>query len=525
MFKNRGLYLVIFWSASCLFPYNQLVKDLQRSHELFSSWIPLDGSVISNAAIVIYPILGWIADVHYGRYRVIIWSLRIMWVVSCLYCLLDILLDLLKDFGTVTGDIKHIEAMYFSLNIIMSASVGGVFANIVLLGIDQLIDAPSFRIASFIRWYGWVWFLADFTVSVTQTCFCTGYKLAYQLEVPILLTIALCLDFFYSKYLLKEPVFPNPLTVIYQVLKYAWKNKYPRLPSAYTYWDGKFFSRIDLAKTKFGGPLSTVQVEDVKTFGRIVLLMCCGSIIATLIIYINDAKANLYLRLEDTSYSKTGCNKDCLMRAFVKDFSVFLIVISIPIFEVFFVPFLKKRFKILLFTRMITGMLLSATSVCGFGILEVVGYYQGHLNQTCVFKLKKYNESAVLPLSYNWFMLPDVFFSVGKYILLTTVLEFLCAQSPSSMKGFLFGSVYGIGGVSFVVNLAWLIPLQKFIIKWSIAGTCNSVYFFTLLGIELAVTATFFAASKCYKKRERNEDKDDKEITSTDYHENPSELM
>ena len=64
--------------------------------------------------------------------------------------------DLLKAFGTITGDIKHIEVLCYSLKIIMSAAVGGVLTNIVLLGIDQLVDAPSFKIASFIRWYGWV---------------------------------------------------------------------------------------------------------------------------------------------------------------------------------------------------------------------------------------------------------------------------------------------------------------------------------------------------------------------------------
>ena len=437
-----------------------------------------------------------------------------MWVVSCLYCLLRVLLDLLKAFGTVTGDIKHIEVLYFSLKIILSAAVGGVLANIVLLGIDQLVDAPSFKIASFIRWYGWMWFFTDFVVSITQTCFCTGYKLAYRLELPILLTIALCLEFFCSKYLLKEPVFPNPLTLIYRVLKYAWKNKYPRLPSAYTYWDGRFFSRIDLAKTKFGGPFSTVQVEDVKTLGRIVLLMCCGSIITTLIVYINNAEAKLFLHLEDTRYSKTGCNKDCLWRSFVQRFGAFFVVVAMPNFEVFF---LKKHFETHLFSRMIMSIFLVAISVCGFGILEVVGYYKSQLNQTCIFDLTRYNEDAVLPLSYNWIMLPGIFFSVGKYILLTTVLEFLCAQSPSSMKGFLFGLVYGIGGVSLVVNLAWFIPLQKFIKKWSSAGICGTVYFSTLFGIVLVVAMTLYCASKCYKKRERSEDEDDKEIESLEY--------
>lgn len=36
--------------------------------------------------------------------------------------------------------------------------------------------------------------------------------------------------------------------------------------SALTYWDDTKPSRLDLGKTKYGGPFSTEEVEDVKTF-------------------------------------------------------------------------------------------------------------------------------------------------------------------------------------------------------------------------------------------------------------------
>ena len=65
----------------------------------------------------------------------------------------------------------------------------------------------------------------------------------------------------------------NPLTFIFQVLRYAVKNKYPRQRSAFTYWEDKPYSRIDLGKTKYGGPFTTEQVEDVKTYFRILVLI------------------------------------------------------------------------------------------------------------------------------------------------------------------------------------------------------------------------------------------------------------
>ena len=72
-----------------------------------------------------------------------------------------------------------------------------------------------------------------------------------------------------GKWLIVEPVTINPFKLIFQVLKYAVKNKYPRLRSAFTYWEDKPYMRIDLGKAKYGGPFTTEQVEDVKIFFRL----------------------------------------------------------------------------------------------------------------------------------------------------------------------------------------------------------------------------------------------------------------
>ncbi len=42
--------------------------------------------------------------------------------------------------------------------------------------------------------------------------------------------------------------------LIYRVLKYAVKNKHPRLRSAFTYWEEKPISRLDLGKTNMEDP-------------------------------------------------------------------------------------------------------------------------------------------------------------------------------------------------------------------------------------------------------------------------------
>ena len=65
----------------------------------------------------------------------------------------------------------------------------------------------------------------------------------------------------------------NPLKLIYKVLRYAMKHKCPERRSAFTYWEEDIPPRIDLGKSKYGGPFTTEEVEDTKTFFSILLLL------------------------------------------------------------------------------------------------------------------------------------------------------------------------------------------------------------------------------------------------------------
>ena len=73
-------------------------------------------------------------------------------------------------------------------------------------------------------------------------------------------------------WLIIEPKSPQSLKTIYKVLKFAAKHKAPLNSSAFTYWEEDIPSRIDLAKSKYGGPFTTEQVEDVKTVLRLMVI-------------------------------------------------------------------------------------------------------------------------------------------------------------------------------------------------------------------------------------------------------------
>ena len=76
----------------------------------------------------------------------------------------------------------------------------------------------------------------------------------------------------YRKHLTREPVGCfNPVKQIFKVLNYARHHSQPVFRSAFTY--GEVPSRLDLAKNRYGGPFTTEEVENVKTFGRILLVL------------------------------------------------------------------------------------------------------------------------------------------------------------------------------------------------------------------------------------------------------------
>ena len=65
----------------------------------------------------------------------------------------------------------------------------------------------------------------------------------------------------------------NPFKLMWKVLTFAWKNKYPLNRSAFTCCEDHTPSRLDLGKEQYGGPFTTEEVEDVKTFFRLILLL------------------------------------------------------------------------------------------------------------------------------------------------------------------------------------------------------------------------------------------------------------
>ena len=206
-------------------------------------------------------IAGWIADVHFGRYKVIYLSIWMMWAPLMLATVSYVLA---RTVDSYTSNIhSYVNGVLWT---IMAIGLGGFQANIIQFRMDQLHDASTNEIASFILWYAWTYSSSGFVIYNILGCLPKQYWIVWQLVMCIYLSIALSSMLMFNHWLVKEPVIQNPFKLVYSVIRYVIKYKHPECRSAFTYCEDEPPSRMEFGKSKYGGPFTTEQVKDVKTF-------------------------------------------------------------------------------------------------------------------------------------------------------------------------------------------------------------------------------------------------------------------
>ena len=165
----------------------------------------------------------------------------------------------------VVYDYSVVVKRYVNGVLMTIAAVGfsGFLVNITHFGIDQLHDASTDEITSFISWFIWCAYSSQFITDCIQrglNCIQTEPQLFGALLICVQLSAALSVDFLFNRWLVREPVTPNPFKLVFNVLKYAKNFKQPRYRSAFTYCEDELPSRIDFGKSKYGGPFTTEQV-------------------------------------------------------------------------------------------------------------------------------------------------------------------------------------------------------------------------------------------------------------------------
>ena len=447
------------------------------------------------------PISGYIADRFFGRYRVIRTSLLLLWVCSLTGCLLSMV-----DYVVPNSDTS---LYYMQLLLVVTPSYifkGAFVANAIPFGMDQLLGGSSEQVCAFVTWFAWFGVGASYAVAsaVAPVLYKCGNLQVAQMAIvisylpPLLLSLGLALDFFCRDWLVREPVSANPFRTIYQVLKYAALNRFPRQRSAMTYWEAELPSRLDNGKSKYGGPFTTEQVEDVKTFWKVLLVIVTLSSFNFPLTAIADTTIDF-----EKNFDSFHANSRCTQAGISSTYSLYaFITYSIPIYELVFYPIIYVNLPSILATAAYGVML---TISAGVFSMTTETARQALSNSTVHCMSTEGPQPPSSTINHYLVGVPTNFLTgIAILVLYVANLEFVCAQAPHNMKGSLIG-------LSYMLQTLFSIAGTFFYVSWSrkwirvSSVTCGTWYYVTVTMVTIALSVALSALMQWYRRREREE--------------------
>ena len=445
-------------------------------------------AIISIARVItylLYPVAGLLAELYWSRYKVMIVG-NVIAVVGA---------SIVVPAGTyLLIAILDLEPQYITA-LIVASSVGiillqfgmGLFeANAIQFGVDQLQFAPNNDISKFVNWYYWA-------LTVLQLLPTGLFYLSIITGTTVLLGI-LCSLFYLccKRYYVREPVrHINPVKHIARVLQYARQHTVPVFRSAFTYGEGPP-SRLDLAKDRYGGPYTTEEVEDVKSFGRIVLVLLSqfGVLLVnrTSLFYIYLYRFCFQHCYEFISFSIFDGGNVIWYSISLIMIPVYMIIIR-PYFQRY-IPSMLKRMGISLLLVIIALSLLLPTDMILHNAATTT-------NETFDFDAK------IMVISFG--VMAEVTSALAYVLNFLTALEFILAQAPRNMQGLLIGIWYAYQAMGVLVQLGTIVTFRY----------AHYSYLPSTIRLPLAVISfiMYVIVSRWYRYRKRNELSDINERT------------
>ena len=383
--------------------------------------------------------------------------------------------------------------------------------NAFQFGIDQLHDSPTDDSILFIHWYVWIYYVCTLLTEISFNLLfydSFGFSL-HSFSLKSLQISALCMYFFiftttlsliafslcivhYRKVLfLLEPAGVNPYKLVYKVTKFVYKHKVPLRRSAFIYCTEELPSRMDVGKHKYGGPFTTKQVEDVKTFWgilKVVLSIGPTFLLQTVTQSVLPAFAkhgNIFL-LKENSTAHREIHLEGVARYILISnglLSPLLVVICIPLYLCWIRPRIRYHVPGMLKRIGLAIVVMVISIVCTF-VMDLVVHWRNTESAGCMFNGYIRNKATLVvnnfpahPLYQNvyFFASQHVVSAVANMLLDIAVLEFICSQSPYSMKGLLLGIFFSVK--SLLKGIAWtsILPYETL---WNIHSLhCGSGFY------------------------------------------------
>ena len=529
--KPKGIVMILLWNVIVGIIYGilqcvaMLVAIGTNSHSDRPAAYPFRQAVficmgilalISFLQIIFYPLSGLLADMKCGRYRIVTLSQVVITLALLLLIVAGVLSKINSDHYY-----KKIIVICAISTVLVLPGFTGFQSNAVQFGLDQLLDAPSKTLSSFLCWYVWTDNIGQSIARITGSLgLCYPNINKYLYVFPIILSgvtsSLLLLGCYKHSWFYCETKTYNPYQKIYKVLKFVAKNKYPLRRSAMTYCDDIVPSRMDYAKLLYGGPFTTEVVEDVKTFLRMLLML----FLVSPVFYYTVPGAyvfplyGLHMGKDQPANKNPHCNTEWVILQ-SGNLAYIVTFIGFPVYIFLFQRFLRK-WLVLILQRLILGIVLMVAFMWVMTLLYAAAIKWAehrNLNTSCLFTSEyrdnaNYTQSYTLDFPVYYLILPNILAGIGLPIINVAILEFISAQSPHTMKGLLLGVFYHCRGIYSLIGNIAVFPFTFQISNWSQHSPfleCGFLFYIynSLLGVVFIVVA--IAAFKRYRYRQRED--------------------
>jgi peptide/histidine transporter 3/4 len=475
----------------------------QWKHPFNENWT---GAVMWCMALL-FPIGGWLADTRVGRYKVIHYSIWIMWTGMVLATLVELLLSTVG-----TNCPKNIKnGAYLTLGSFTAIGLSGFLSNIIHLGVDQLIDASASEITSFISWYTVTLYASGFIFHFITDCFADTSTFYIKIFfVAVCLTVALCLDFLFHRTLVHEPVVHRKsLRVILGVIKYTIRNRHLRYSLSATA-NNVIPSRFEVAKHMHGGPFTSQQVDNVRTFLWVLIIIAVCSLVFGSFRPLHYVQEKIE---HHWTHGKNIADKRVCYKSLILLYNDQLIVIAVVILYEFIVHPLFYRClpKLRITSRFLLAIVSFLLWILSLSISDAAMYHPQSIRSNDTSESLHYCilvDKVKITISYKLLLVPSFLDALSHFLLVSSALEYIWAQTPSTMKGLMLGFAYMFLGLSTLVHSAILYPFsnKKWArrVSWQRTPLQCEVWFFILEGT--IVLAVLFVTSILVKKRNKQKD-------------------
>ena len=378
--------------------------------------------------------------------------------------------------GILAVSYTFTNCMYVAAMYIFSFGNALYLVNLMQFACDQFQFAPSDELRSFVYWYFWIYFLWMFIPFLIGTMYIHVEYVFFGISVCIfVINIAvLLLVWFMKHHLIIEPAqYNNPIKLIWKVMKYFCKyRKHPVRRSAFTYGELPP-SGLDIAKERYGGPFTTEQVEDVKIFWNILILLVSmfGYSIQIPIPYVTSYSLNNTV----TIANETTFAENIILR-FPLAISYITILIYIPVYQLIIIPFFY-RYAPNMLKRFWIGLVLVLLK----SILETITFYQ----VTAVWYMYIFILLAI-----------EVLYGLSMVCITITFYEFILAQSPRRMLGLLLGIGFAVFSSPLFISV---------LITTVIENNEYRIFYIVITVLIFVSVICYTVVACCYRYRQRNE--------------------